>query len=409
LDLKNKLSLSFQKYPIIYLLLIFIIFFSFLFYTKLFLYVPKIILLIFIIAITYFLGNHQEFFKDWFVFLAFIYMTDTLRGLIYYAVCKFQLPVYCEYVIKLEKFLFGKIPSVFLQQKLLSENTTTWMEEFLTLLHGTHFIAFLFVGFVIWIKNKSLFKNYKTSFYILLSGGMLSYFLVPTVPPWMAANFFEILPRIIHFNIDIYNMFVPDLSTGFNTNPIGAMPSLHAAFPALCSFLLWKQYKWKAFPFYIYASAVFFTIIYTGDHYIVDVIAGIILAAVSFFISVLFSKKQFHSQKYSLKMSAGIFIFIFSITGGLSIKPTLTKIYNLENIHIPRYVDFIKDAEKYTNNFSVNFYLADHYFFHNKYEDSIYFFLKAREASENFMERKKAEQKIKECRKFLNIKRDKNT
>ena len=115
----------------------------------------------------------------------------------------------------------------------------------------------------------------------LAAGGII----VPTAPPWMASELFGLVPKLLHFNVAFYNAAAPDLTTGFNTNPIAAMPSLHAAFPALCSLILWRLGRWKSLPFHLYTLLVFFMIIATGDHYTLDIAAGVLLAVVAYIVA----------------------------------------------------------------------------------------------------------------------------
>ena len=245
-------------------------------------YIPKIIILVYLIGFAFIFKIQRKFLNDWFLFLSIVYFSDTLRGLIYWAICKFQFPVYCSYALNLEKAFFKSIPSVKLQQLLLATREIGWTEKFLTALHGTHFIAFLLVGFCLWLRNEHCFEKFKCSFYLLLAGGLSGYFSIPTAPPWLASEMFHLIPPLRHFNLEIYNMYIPDLTSGFNTDPVAAMPSLHAAFPFLCCLLIWKVMKQKGWIFYLYTLLIFFTIIYTGDHYIIDILAGIILASLSF-------------------------------------------------------------------------------------------------------------------------------
>ena len=276
---KEKTS-SVYKIKIVILIILSILILLFL--LNIFVYLPKLIFLLLTFGLTIILKKHRQFLKDWLLFLSIIYLSDTLRGVTYYLICKFQLPVYCLYVIKLEKALFGTIPSVLLQNLLLNGQEIGYLEKFLTVLHGTHFIAFLLVGFFLWLRNYHRFEIFKYSFYLLLAGGLSSYFLIPTTPPWLASEMFHLIPPLRHFNLEIYNMYIPDLTSGFNTDPVAAMPSLHAAFPFLCCLLIWKVMKQKGWIFYLYTLLIFFTIIYTGDHYIIDILAGIILASLSF-------------------------------------------------------------------------------------------------------------------------------
>lgn len=372
----SKDKFSFKNNPILFLSFFLIAFLLTLYLTNRFLYAPKILLLCLIILISVVLGKRKLLMRDWFVFLAFIYLSDTLRGLIYYVTCRFKLPVHTLYVIDAEKSLFGGVPSVSLQQALLPEGNFTWLEKILTILHGTHFIAFLFIGLIIWIHKSSDFKSFKYAYYILISGGMFLYLTVPTVPPWMAANFFHILPDLSHFNVEIYNMFIPDLTTGFNTNPIGAMPSLHTGFPVLACIILWRLYKWKGFPFYIYTAGILFAITYTGDHYIVDILAGILLAALCYFLVFKTRLRLFTpSVKPDLPTDApwikrnkhlfiGGFILFLGVSLGLAIKGRLRSDYNFWNLYIPNYVDFTHHPEDYKNHYSIQFYLGCHYLYH---------------------------------------------
>lgn len=204
-----------RKYPFYFSLLYLFLIFSLLYAFNFFLFAPKILLLILIISITLVLGKFKLFINDWFIFLSFIYFSDTMRGLIYLGICKLNKPVLTQYVIRLEKQLFGQIPSVFLQNILLDNSeplSFSWLEKTLTFIHGTHYIAFLFVGFIIWIYKKQSFREYKLAFYLLVSSGISFYFLIPTTPPWIAYELFEAVPELIHFNTEIYNMHIPDLT-----------------------------------------------------------------------------------------------------------------------------------------------------------------------------------------------------
>ena len=413
--LSHKEKTSSERYLIFFLSFFLIAFLLILFLTSRFLHAPKILLLCIIILAAVFLGKLKILMKDWFVFLAFVYLSDSLRGLIYFLICKLNLPVYTLYVIKVENFLFGGIPSNFLQNALIGKagsGAFTWLEKFVTVIHGTHFIAFLFVGLIIWIHKSDHFLEFKVSFYLLISIGITGYFAIPTAPPWIAANLFKIIPYINHFNAILYNMVIPDLTTGFNTNPIAAMPSLHAAFPALCCLILWKPYRWKASPFYLYSLLIFFTITYTGDHYVVDTIAGILLASICYYISIKVKTSLLKSNikatrnkdrdkgnflKKNASLIIGVLILAAGISIGLGIKNQLKHIYNMENLHIPKYIDFFRNQESYREDYNVQFYFGNYFLFREDYKKAVQHFNKALELSKNPVERHQVVIKIKQC------------
>ncbi len=369
-------------------------------------FLSKLIILIILIGTSLILGSARKFLSDWFLFLSVVYLSDTLRGLIYYLINRYELPVYCEYVFKLEKSIFGTIPSVMLQSTLLKDGDFTWLEKICTSLHGTHFIAFLIIGFFFWLKDSNLFARFKVSFYFLLTAGMSLYALVPTAAPWMASQMFGLMPPLVHFNIELYTMYLPDLTAGFNTNPVAAMPSLHAAFPFLCSLLLWSKYKFRAIPFYIYTGLILFTIVYTGDHYVIDIIFGIVIALISYIISIniLHHKTNDKEQNLNFKhfrlrpgIIAGVFILTFSIFITLLIKPKLKEyyVYQFSNLN---FVDFINHPEKADRNYKIAIFLGDHYLSLKEQQQALYFYKKAEALAKSQAEKFEVQRKIKQLK-----------
>jgi membrane-associated phospholipid phosphatase len=412
----KKENSDLQKFIIPGVILFFISIILTFYFLNIFFIVSKFLVLIIIIGTAVLFKKSKIFLKDWFVFLSFLYLFDSLRGLIFYLICKFDIPVYVTYVIKIERALFGSIPSIFLQNLLLDNHNPGMLEKFLTVLYGTHFLAFLVIGFMIWNNKPEKFSQYKISFYLLISVGIAIYFLVPTAPPWIASKLFNVFPEPFHFNIYLFNLSVPDLTAGFDVNPVAAMPSLHTAFPALCSFLLWHIYRWKASAFYLYSLLVFFTIIYTGDHYVVDIIAGIFLAFLCYIVSCKIQKPRdfliiknfrilkkgfFRKYKYII---IGMLLLILGVSIG-----THVKIYFKENRELyetesaaPNYVDFFNHIEKYKNNYYVQYYYANHLVTNKKYEKALFYYHRALDLSENSMQKHKTLQRIYKCKILLN-------
>jgi uncharacterized protein (TIGR03382 family) len=63
-----------------------------------------------------------------------------------------------------------------------------------------------------------------------------------------------------------------------NPNVVAAMPSLHAAYPTLI-FIFSLHYWRRVAPLaLLYCFCLWFSIVYLGDHYVVDIIAGIVYA-----------------------------------------------------------------------------------------------------------------------------------
>lgn len=72
-------------------------------------------------------------------------------------------------------------------------------------------------------------------------------------------------------------------------NPFAAFPSLHSAFPCLIAIFALKIWKKKALPVLVLPTMIWFSAVYLGEHYVIDVIGGIAYAS---FASILACNKE---------------------------------------------------------------------------------------------------------------------
>ena len=97
--------------------------------------------------------------------------------------------------------------------------------------------------------------------------GMPFFALYPLSPPWMSDHVTRVF-YLVH----------PEVA-GKDPNPYAAMPSLHVALPAVV--VLW--YGWRSGfgkLMLAWTALIALTVVYSGDHYVADVIAGLALASV---------------------------------------------------------------------------------------------------------------------------------
>lgn len=237
-------------------------------------------------AIAYLAGRFRAFARDWAVYIAAVAFFDSSRGLVYGLVQHFELPVHMRYVIRAEHALFGDpIPTIALQRWLFASGRVGWLERALVVIHASHFLLFLCMGFLVWLVRGHAFARFKFAMTLTMFLGIAGYLLIPTVPPWMAANRFFVLPPIVQITKEVYNASVPNLAASFDLNPIAAMPSLHTAFPTLLTLVCFEHFGRRGLLMLLYLLAVMFGIVYMGEHYVVDVMAGFALALVCYFIA----------------------------------------------------------------------------------------------------------------------------
>jgi len=73
---------------------------------------------------------------------------------------------------------------------------------------------------------------------------------------------------------------------GRNSNVFAAVPSLHAAYMvvALAYAIKGKCSRWITIPFAIIMVGIWCTAVYSGHHYIIDVLLGIVCALLGIFL-----------------------------------------------------------------------------------------------------------------------------
>ncbi len=218
-------------------------------------------------------------------FIAIIVVYDSLRGLVPY----FVHNVHFFEMIDFDTFIgFGQLPTVRLQH-LLYHGQLQWFDFYLLSSYLLHFIAPYIVGVLIWRARPHGYWRFISALLLLSFSGFITYLLFPAAPPWMASNV-GYTDHIIKLSNNIFIAWgLQNFSVVFshlNANQTAAIPSLHAAYPFLDLLIIYRLFgkKW-AIPFAIYPLSVWFGVVYLGEHYVIDVILGIIYALVAFYSS----------------------------------------------------------------------------------------------------------------------------
>ena len=258
------------------------------------------ILQLFLFALAFKRG--KEFIKDWALFFVFFMLYSQSRGLVFQLIKYTRLNVHSDTLLIWEKALFGeRIPTLWIQQYV--GETPTWVDYFALFIYLSFFWFPMTFAFGLWIKNKELFKRFITAFALLSFMGLITYLLFPAYPPWMASDFGLLSPLKRHlWNLNI-GQWALSVFSGSNYNPIAPLPSLHAAWALLTCYFMVKAFFPKlgvlSYFFYLYFFLVSATIIYSGDYYVVDILAGVIYT----FIAILFTDPQMKGFRLREKIS----------------------------------------------------------------------------------------------------------
>jgi len=114
----------------------------------------------------------------------------------------------------------------------------------------------------------------------------VTYLFWPSAPPWYqfraSSGGEEVVHKILNETVDKLwgpNYWVSPLYTHLNPNQFAAFPSLHAAFPALAALYAWRRYRWLSIALIGWTLAVALSIVYLGEHYVVDALDGFLYVA----------------------------------------------------------------------------------------------------------------------------------
>ena len=216
---------------------------------------------------------------EWLPFFGLLVAYDYLRGAV--SVAPAQAHVLPQ--IDFDKLLFsGTIPTVWLQQHMWSAGHFHWYDYAIWGVYMTHFFAVWVVAAVIWRVARDDFRRYAVMVIALTLGAFLTYWLYPAQPPWMA------MPSVERIVPEVWgNLGVPTIKSAYENgslvNTVAAMPSLHAAYPFLLFLFFWPAGTVARILLGAYTLAMAFTLVYGGEHFVTDIVAGWAMALVVFF------------------------------------------------------------------------------------------------------------------------------
>ncbi len=245
------------------------------------------------------LGRGRLFLRDWIPFIGLFFAYELMRG---YA-DNFGAAIHAEDVLELEKALFlGHLPTQVLQDWLHPATGTDVVAMVTTVFYFLHFPLPIAVGFFLWLRRRRAFYDFVAAIIVLSMAGFVTYLLLPVAPPWWAAEHglipgpdgtaaiaylkqdgFNALAHLFGFEGSyLYSYTIYDI----NPNQVAAFPSLHAGYPFLAFLFARRWFGRAGWLMLAYSAAVWFSIVYLADHYVVDILGGLLYASAAYWIVV---------------------------------------------------------------------------------------------------------------------------
>jgi membrane-associated phospholipid phosphatase len=234
--------------------------------------------------------RHLLFLRDWLPVVLLLVGYNLSRG----AADKLFAP-HVHFMIRADEWMFGwftggRIPTIWLQQHLWHRGEVQWWEVVVAFVYVSHFLVVPTVAVVLWLRNRRSSYRFMRRWITLSLAGLATYFLYPAAPPWWAWKDGALTEEVVRISMN--GLDVIGLHRAGNTlnalqadqsNPVAAMPSLHTAYAlmAVAFFLPVVRRRW--WPVLLaYPLAMTFTLVYTGEHYVIDVLVGWLYVAATF-------------------------------------------------------------------------------------------------------------------------------
>jgi len=130
----------------------------------------------------------------------------------------------------------------------------------------------------VYLRRNEAFTRFRNTILLANGLGLIGYVLLPTAPPrfYGSIGFTDTLAQLGSLN---HGSGLVELAS----NPYAAMPSLHAADALIVGVVLasvarhwWAKVLWLLWPLWVW-----FSVMATGNHFWLDVFAGVVLATIA--------------------------------------------------------------------------------------------------------------------------------
>lgn len=187
-----------------------------------------------------------------------------------------------RYAIRADEWIgLGEIPTLRLQRAVGRPGEARPHDLVLSWIHWSWFFAPH--GSMAWILLRSR-RHFSRSALLMAATfdlGLVFYWTVPTAPPWWAGARGHLRPvrRImVEAGEHHWGRFWRPLYDFLGGNPFAAMPSLHFATSVMAAHVLSDVGRRPGALGWTYALSLGFALVYLGEHYVVDLLAGLALA-----------------------------------------------------------------------------------------------------------------------------------
>jgi len=187
-----------------------------------------------------------------------------------------------DYPVRVDRMIgLGVLPTTRLQRALGRDGEVRALDYALSAVHWSWFLVPHGTLLYMLARHRDRFPRSAVLMAACFDLGCVVYWLVPTAPPWYAgAN--GRMPAVRRMMEEAGERFWRrlwhPLYHSLQGNPFAAMPSLHFGTSVMAARILSQVGRGHGAAGWAYALTLGFGLVYLGEHYVVDLLAGLALA-----------------------------------------------------------------------------------------------------------------------------------
>jgi len=194
--------------------------------------------------------------------------------------------VHISYPVFIDTVLGGGIPPTLrLQRRFARAGLVGNADQVLIWAHWLWFLVPHTAMVYVLARDREHFGHHAALMYATFDIGLIGYWALPTAPPWYAAERDRLAPgRELELRRLMYEHGVAFFKGGWRPlyaflggNPLAAMPSLHFATSLMAAHILSEVGPVEGAVGWTYTLTLGFALVYLGEHYLVDLLAGLAL------------------------------------------------------------------------------------------------------------------------------------
>lgn len=155
---------------------------------------------------------------------------------------------------------------------------------------NAHFVVTLGLLGWLWFTRADIYRPLRNTLVAINLLGLLVFWLCPVAPPRMLSG--EGFTDVVAASHTFGSWHTGSLAA--DADQLAAMPSLHLAWATWCTLAMWRmtRRRWLRVVAVLYPLLTAVAVLGTGNHYLLDVLAGVLTALLAMALLTLLSRRR---------------------------------------------------------------------------------------------------------------------